>query len=228
MVILHGENIVKSRTELIKMIQTAKEKRKETITLSGEKIDLTTLIQALESRSLFGLEKLVVIENLLQIKGRLRQEILTCLAKHDQQNNLVWWEGKSISPGILKKFSKAKVFNFKISPIIFKFLDSLKPDNASYSLVLLKESLKKDDPEMVFYMLTRQIRLLIQAKDKKADQILKMAPWQKTKLISQANKFALNQLLSLHKQLTKIDYQQKTGQDPYPLSSRLDLFIACL
>lgn len=227
MLILHGENIVKSRHELIEIIQAAKQKGQEIIRLDGQKTSLTDAIQALDSQSLFGVEKFVVIENLLPIKSQEKNKIIDLLIKH-QKNNLTWWEGKDITPSVLKKFPQAKIFHFKISPLIFKFLDSLKPDDVKKSLVLLKACQSQDEAEMIFYMLARQIRLLIQAKDKEVDKLLKMPFWQKNKLISQANKFSLNQLLFLHKQLTEIDYQQKVGQDPYNLSSRLDLFIASL
>ena len=101
-------------------------------------------------------------------------------------------------------------------------------------LTSLKESIKKDSPEMVFYMLARRIRELVIALDlgKKG---LKGAPWQIGKLIHQAKNFTqhqedagqgLKQLKSVYQQLLEIDIDIKTGRSFMPLDWHLDLLIA--
>ena len=63
-IFLHGDNQLESRNQLNSLINDAKNKDKEIIRLDGEKINLNDVIQALEASSLFGLEKLVITENL--------------------------------------------------------------------------------------------------------------------------------------------------------------------
>ena len=65
MLILHGDNLVASRQLLIEKIKPFKARNAEVVKLNGAKVDLTEIQQALESQSLFGLERLVVIVGLL-------------------------------------------------------------------------------------------------------------------------------------------------------------------
>lgn len=224
MIILQGENIAKSRTELINNIRAAKNK-KEIIRLDGGKINLTDLIQALESPSFFANQKLIVIENLISRKDKEGKKIIEHLEKQTQEE-IIWWEPKLFTPSLQKKLKEAKILTFKISPIIFKFLESLKPGNTLQSLKLLKECQKQDSAEIIFYMLARQARLLIQAQDKNAPGLLNGPPWLKNKFISQAKKFSSKDLLNFHQQLLVIDYQIKSGQSLMPLDWHLDLLIS--
>lgn len=225
MLVLQGENIVLSRKRLIEIAGRFKG---ETLRLEGDQLDLTQLKQALESQSLFGAERLVVIENLFSRRPSKAKEETLHYLKAENPENLVIWEGKKIDGRTLASFNKAKVENFELTPFIFKFLDSLAPGNQKKSLTLLHQCLEQDLPEIVFYMLARQVRLLLLAKDLGKKGLAKMASWQQNKLGQQASKFELMKLLQLHQQLLKIDWQQKTGQSPLSLASQLDLLVASL
>lgn len=231
MIILHGENIVASRQALHDKIDSLKEKEvDEIVSLDGIKLTLTEVKQALESTSLLGKARLVVIENLLSSpKNKQKEEIVNYLEKIDKKISLILWEKKELSRSSLKKLaSRGTVELFKIAPIIFRFLDSISLQNKKNTLTLLHQCLKADSPEMVFYMLCRQARYLILAKDLGLKGLAGLASWQQTKFLRQAEKFSLEQLLGLHKKLLRIDYEQKTGRASLPLSSQLDLLIADL
>jgi len=225
MLIFHGENIVASRQKLIDKL---KRFQGETIRLEGEKINLTQLKQALETQSLFGQEKLVVVENLFSRPTSKAKENFLHYIKENKPPNLVVWERKTIDGRVLVSFKFAQIEKFVVPAIIFKFLDSLSPQNKKNSLFLMHQCLKKDAPEMVFYMLSRQIRNLIIAADLGEKGLERMAPWQKGKFIRQAKNFSLQQLLNFYKKLSEIDWQQKTGRATIPLASQLDLLLASL
>jgi len=235
MLILHGENIVLSRKRLTEKIGEFKTRLKgstlqkgEIIRLEGKTTNLTELKQAVESGSLFGQERLVVIENIFSCRpSKEKEEILGYLKKNNPEN-LIIWEGKTIDGRVLTPFSGVKVEKFALTPIIFKFLDSLAPGNQKNSLFLLHQCLNQELPEMVFYMLARQVRLLIIAADLGEKGLSNLSEWQRVKFLRQAKKFNLGQLLHLYRQLLKIDWQQKTGETPLSLASQLDLLIACL
>jgi len=60
--ILYGDDQVASRNALNQNLDKSRQdEKKELIQLDGEKLQLQELKQALESRSLFGLDKLVLI-----------------------------------------------------------------------------------------------------------------------------------------------------------------------
>ena len=225
MLILHGENTVLSRHKLIGFTQNFKG---EIVRLEGEKMSLTDLKQAVESSSLFGQKRLVIVENLFTRRPSTDKEKLLKYLKEQKPTNLIIWERKTIDGRSLISFRFAQIEKFVIPSIIFKFLDSLSPNNKKNTLNFFHQNLYQEPPEMVFYMLTRQIRNLLIVKDLGEKGLEKMAPWQKAKLARQAKQFSLKQLLSFYQQLLKIDWQQKTGRAAMPLISQLDLLIASL
>lgn len=226
--IIHGENLVASRSKLQKLILYAKAKgTQEILSLNAEKLDLTSLKQAVESKSLFGFEKMVVIENLLaSTKSKAKQEMIDYLIREKINLDLILWENKLLSAAVLKKFSDAQIFTFKISPKIFKFLDSLSPGNHKSMLLFLIDSKSLDAPEMIFYMLHRRVSELIIAKDLGKNGFSHLPAWRSQKLIFQANKFKLDHLLNLHHKFFNLDLQVKSSKSPLALSSMLDLIVS--
>lgn len=225
MLILYGENIVLSRKRLNEKIADF---QGEVTRLAGEQVDLTQLKQATESSSLFDLKRLIIIEGIFSCRPSKRKEEVLTYLKENPPQNLIIWEGKKIDGRTLAPFPGAKVEKFDLTPLIFKLLDALAPNNQRSCLTLLHQCLAQDSPEMVFYMLARQIGLLIMAKDLGKKGLRKMAGWQQNKLLHQTAKFDLPRLLWFHQQLLKTDWQQKTGRAPLPLSAELDLLIASL
>lgn len=227
MLILHGENLLNSRLVLGQKIGAYKIKDYEIVKFSGAEINLTAVKQALESLSLFSSNRLVVIENFLSSPRSLEGKKILDFIKKGAFENLILWEGKKIDGRRLTSL-KVQTISFDLSPIIFRFLGSLAPDNQKNSIYWLHQCLVPDPPELIFYMLTRQIRLLILAADLGSKGLTGMPEWRKEKLINQAKKFGLKKLLKLYRQLLEIDYQQKTGQTPFNLTFQLDLFLATL
>lgn len=223
MLIIHGDNQVDSRQFLLEQIKQAKTKDKEIVRFEGKETDLERLQQALESRSLLGQEKLVILENFFP---KSPKPILDYLIQTNPKN-LIIWENNELSQTKLKKF-KAKTNLFKLPPIIFNFLDSFLPGNNRNALMILKKAVAQSSAENVFYMLARQIRYLIIANQLGKKGLSGLHPFQQQKIASQAKKFELSQLLTLHRKLLYIDWQQKTGQAPMDLAGQLDLLVASL
>lgn len=221
--IFHGDNLVESRMALSQEVSKARKAGMEVVTVSGVKADFTQIRSALESGSLFGQDKLVVIEDFLSSSSSsFKKKTLAYLKKAQFENELILWEGREIKNLPLKVETKL----FRLDPILFRFLESLKQGSPEASLELLRQLKKKEKPEMIFHMMTRQIRLLILAKDLGEEGLASLASWQKGKLIRQAQAFDLNHLVFLFGKLLEIDLEQKTSSDPFPLSSRLDLLVS--
>ena len=225
--VLHGDSFVTSRNHLNQLVSEHKLKENsETIKLQAKKLNLEELTQALESQSLFGNQKLVVIDNLLTLPRSKQKDQMIDIVISNQAENLILWEKKAITPAVKKKLGTAKVQEFKAPKVIYNFLDSLQPSNSKLSLNLLHQAISKDAVELVFYLLSRRTAQLIQALDDPSS--LKGAPWQLGNLKSQAKAFSLKPLLKLHQELLEIDYQIKSGQTPLNLTTHLDLFLANL
>ena len=124
MLILHGENVVESRRQLNEEITAY---QGEIVRLEGEKVSLTELKQALESDSLFGHQRLVIIEKIFLCRPGQEKEAIISYLKKTSPANLIIWEPKAIDRRHLIPFSQAKIRKFNLTPYIFRFLESLEP-----------------------------------------------------------------------------------------------------
>jgi len=226
MMILHGENTILSRQKLQEEIEAFKFKKKgEVLRFEANNLSLIDFQQALESLSLLEENRLIILENLFSGRSSKEKNNIIAYLKKSNSVNLIIWEGKKIDGRTLSSF-KSQVLRFNLPLVVFRFLDSLAPGNPVQSINLFHQSLEQDPPELIFYLLSRQIRLLILAADLKEKGLSSMKDWQKGKLIRQAKKFGLEKLIKIHQELLKIDWQQKTSQTPFNLVSQLDLFLA--
>ena len=222
MLIIHGDNPVGSRDLLNQKISDYKQKGvKDIVRLDGKKVSLNQIIQSIESQSLFGTDRLVIIENLItRPKSSIKNEIISYL-KNLETPEMIIWEPKKLTKTQIKPFKFAKNQEFKISSTIFSFLDSLSGNKKQIAHKYL-ESIKANSPGSIFYMLSRQIRLIIQTLDPE----MKIAPWQKSKLTSQLKKIGIEKILWIHHQLLQIDERIKTGQSSLGLEGELELLIS--
>lgn len=226
MIILHGDDTVKSRRNLNDLINAARYKEQEIKHYDADSLDLTLLTQVLEGLTLFGKTPLLIIEGLFSLpKSKKKDNLIEFIGKYTDRD-LIIYEGKSLSVTALKLFAKAQVYEHKPAAIIFTFLENLQPGSGSKSLGHLSDLEQAGEPaELVFAMLVRQVRLLIQALESSS---LKVAPWQKTRLISQARAFGERGLLKFHGDLYYIDKQLKTGKNTLGLSIQLFNLVASL
>lgn len=225
--IIEGDNILLSRQYLLAMTNKSREKGLEILQFNGKKVQLEDIRQAVGSNSLFGQDKMVIIENLLtSIKSSRKQEISKYIFENKTVNQILLWEESVIDKRTIPR--GLDIQTFKIETNIFHFLDNLKPDNRRLLVLELKELLKNNPPEMIFYLLIRHFRFLLIASQLKESGLEKLAPWQKYKFIKQASLFNYPFLYRLYRQLLEIDYNQKSGFDILPLDARLDVFLANL
>lgn len=221
--LLHGDNQVASRKRLDELINQAKSSGQEIIRLNGANLTETDLRQALETQSLFGGEKTVVIERLSARLRSKEKDTLLKLVEQETKTSIVMWETNLLTAAHLKKLASFKPETFKTPATIFRFLDSLTPQSPRVVIAALHDCLRTEATELVLYLTARRISELIIALDKPS--LLVQAPWLKGKLLSQAKKFTLDQLTNLHSQLLDLEYAQKTGTNILPLSSELDLLL---
>jgi DNA polymerase III delta subunit len=226
MIIIHGDDTVTARNHLNDELEKAQSSSAGVSRFDARDLDLTKLTQVLEGLTLFGLQPTIIIEGIFSLpKSKKKDHLIEFLTKY-QGRQIILFENKSLTAATLKLFKKATTSEHKPASIIFTFLDSLKPGSASRSLSLFDQLENANQPpELVFAMLVRQVRLLIQALD---PSTLKGAPWQKSRLISQARAFGEKKLLKLHHDLYFIDKQLKTGVNALSLSTQLFNLIASL
>ncbi len=228
--ILHGDNIVASRKRLSQLIDQAKSDQQQIVQLEAQKLTPALLEQTLSATSLFGEEKLIIIEGLHSLPRSHRKQTLIQLlaANASNTNSSSWivWEKRNLSKTMLKKFPRVKAEEFKVNQKLWQFLDNLGSDhfNLDQQLKLLTTVCQQEDVHFVFLMIIRQIRLLIQAKEGHFSG----APFTIVKLRKQVHNFSLTQLLKLHQQLFLIESRLKQSHNLLDLKSELDLWLIYL
>lgn len=115
---------------------------------------------------------------------------------------------------------------------IFALVDAIGQRRGQAAATLLRRKLEAgDEPLYLLAMIVRQIRLLIQVKEKseqgyRSDEIARQAkihPYVTGKLVRQTQNFGLTRLEAIHRQLLDIDVAIKTGRiDP---AVALDLLV---
>lgn len=224
MIILHGEDANKSYERLTQITEELKSKQFEIVMNDATEIDITDLRQEIGSSNLFGSSKCFVIKNLLSGTKSKNKEKLIEVLNQETNHEIILWENKGLTATLLKNFYKAKVESFSISPIIFKFLDSLRPQNTNNILLSWKKLLKEGtEPEFVFAMVVRQIKLLIQAKSDPS--YIKLSPYPARLIREQATYFTLNHLLDLFQKLYEVDIKIKTGSGGNTIDNLLSNFF---
>ena len=233
LIIIHGNDTALSR----KNFMEEKEKFTQAVQLSAEQVTLTDLAQLFEGGGLFGETKYVFIEQFLtkQKKSSNYKEIVNYLEKSAADNTIVLWEQKELERATLNSFKNAKIHAFNLPQTLFQLLDAIKPTNGELLITLFHKTIKYTETEMVFFMLIRQLRLLlgvynmgssfVSGGTEQIDEIRRMAPWQKSKLEKQAASFELPHLLDLYNKLFIIEAGQKTGGLTSSLVSAIDIFL---
>lgn len=225
--IIHGDNTSKSREELVTLKN--KLQGQEIVELPGT-LTITDFKQAMESQSLFAEKRTVIIENFFSKRGQKKNDdVLSYLAKAPHEIDVIIWEGKQIDGRKLLSFKKADIRVFKYDATLFQFLDSVQPGNARTMIQLLHQTIKREAEDLVFFMLVRQIRLMLALSlHAHIADSEKMAPWQRTKLAQQARRFNAIALVSLMHNCFTIDYRRKSGRSALSLVQQLDILLAKL
>jgi hypothetical protein len=216
--LLHGNYSEASRKEYIRLKSEAK--GKEIRALDGKTLDPAALTQALESNSLFGGDTIVFIENLFGKLGR-KVKLIESLSVilNNSSADIVLWEDKELGVTVLKNLPKAKVTAFKIPSSIFQFLDGIVPDAKM-------PVLPSEPAELVFAMLVRRVRQLIQIKDTVTPE--GMQGWQAARLTRQAKLFTMERLVGLYKTLLDCEYATKNGSAPFTMSQYIEQILVDL
>lgn len=213
--LLHGDNIEASRNELTRVKQQAA--GGEIRQLDGQSIDESMLVQSLESSSLFGSETLVIVERLFMKLGRQPKKIealCTILAK--ATGDIVLWEEKEVGATVIKNLGTPAVRLFKLPVLIFQFLDTLR-------LETFEKLMETESAELVFAMLVKRVRFLIQLRDNTTPQGL--SGWQLTRLTTQAKSFTMSELTLMYDALGEVEYRIKSGGSAFSMRQELEQWI---
>jgi DNA polymerase III delta subunit len=204
-IILHGEDSIKSFERLSKFIESAKKRGWEIITDEFP-----------NTPSLFGNDRLIIYRD------------YKLLGKNDVKNfdrfdgTLVIYHEGILNQTFLKSLPKnTKIEEFKLPVILWNFLDGLYPENSVRSIKIFHQIIERDAPEFVITLMAKLFRDLYWVKTDPST--LPYPSWRVGKLKSQSSKFTIENLKLIIENLSDIDIKVKTSKAD--LVSELDLLI---
>jgi len=217
-IVLHGDNNIKSYERLNKFIEVAKSRSWEIVRQSSTNQNLQEVIS---SSSLFSVQKLIIADNLKSLDKKFSEWI-----KREADNfetTLIVYHTDLLSKTFLKSLpDNIKVEEFKLPTNIWNFMDSFYPGNLRNTLILFNDCVKKEPVELIFSLLVRHFRDLFLIKTDPAS--LNYPSWRISKLKRQASRYKEGQLEIIIKELADADMASKTSQST--LKDSLDFIIA--
>lgn len=219
--IVHGNDITTSRKFFLD------QKDENSLTFDAESLVLDELEHSLQGFGLFGERKKIFIENLFSRKATKNLEPIGSLLSKNQGLNVYVWADKEVGVKSLLSYPRFENKNFKIPNTIWSFLDGIRPNNLS-NVKSFHSAINSTEPEIVFAMIVRQFRLLLgltESSENTIDEVKRLAPWQKSKLMRQASLFDKDSLKQIYKKLYKIEKQQKTGSSNLSLVQNIDILL---
>jgi hypothetical protein len=217
-------------TLLHREITTKHYKKKMISFLMG--INSSTISKMLQTTNLLERTRQSASKTFSKRKPSKDMDAITEYVKASEKNyDIIFWESKQLTKKPLVTFSHATVKAYLLPQSLFAFLDAIQPEHTKTLLHLYHQALTHTEAEMILAMLTRQVRLLLAISEESIDpieEVKRLAPWQKNKLLSQSRQFSLQKLQNLHSQLYALDVQSKTGGLSLPLSQSIDFFLASI
>lgn len=189
--IFHGDNQYASRSAFNQFIDQQLER--DIFRLDSKSANLDLVNNFLNSPSLFGSQKILVISNPFSIP-KVILDIVIKLIKNDSQNDIIIWQDKTLTPTQTKNFPKAKINHFPIDKLLFTCLNQIRPKNISKFTTLYKKVIEKEPFELFLYFVKSNLR----------------------KQITSYSAFDKKILEKTYIQLIELDFQSKNGQLAIP------------
>lgn len=205
-ILIHGENELEKSAYIYLLKQQG---GKEVVYLNIQNTDVSQLIQNVSAPPVFFPKRLVILENFFKKKLPFDFSFV------NEQVDLVILEKKRVPEHQIKKLPHfVKVLLFKEEPIIFRFLDSLYPQNKRQAIANFQKVRQKKEPQLLFWLITQHIRRLLLAKEagrKALREEERLSEWQIQKYQDIAERFSRFQLEKIYKKIFSVEFAHKQG-----------------
>lgn len=221
-----GEDTVSARKSLLGFIDNMK-KQSHTL-VEVDYSEIPQLANAEIISNLFGEQAIYQITHLSKkYKGRTKTPFKDAVQTIAMRKDLTLISWERDIPAFKLTSLKRIATSFeehKPEKSIFELLDSFKPGNLTQVLRVLTVVAKTQEEGFMYAMICKHIKKLIQIRAGETPQGL--PPWQKAKLLAQAQAWDEKKLILFYYGLTKIDLSLKSHSGPFSLLESLEI-LAC-
>jgi len=225
--IICGQNTIEAYQYFLEQKNQLKKANFEIIEIDPQQFEEIIFWQK-DNLSLFSQKKAFFTRNLnkkINKKNERQKKIIEKIIEDenliliDFEEDLEKWELKIVD-------KKVEVKEFKLPTSIFNLLDNLYPKNLNSFIKSFTLLTKKIPEELIFYMITKRVRQLLQIKfDQKIENL---QSWQFRKLNFQAKLWPKEKLIKLYQSLFAIEKNIKTNSTPFDLKKSLELLFIYL
>lgn len=203
-VVVHGEDTVKSRLRYSTIVEAIKKRGWSTIVVPRE--GGANLADTVREQSLFGSETLYRVDDGTSIPSSQIKALKTLI--DDFQGSLLIYFDKKLTSTVKKLFPpKTKFEEFELPKIIFLFLESLYPGRAREIINYLDKMLVSQAPEFIVAVVAKHLRDVYWVKI--GAEGLSYPGWRISKLSRQSQKFSEGHLERIIDNLAQIDIEAK-------------------
>ncbi len=223
--VLHGEDeLQRSRYEQT-LLTKAQEQGKDIVTIDLNSISAGEFTELLGTTSLFGVARLLRINNLEKIRSNKTLNTSLEQVLNAADDVLIIIQGK-LTPAKKKLFTKPwQVREFSLPAVLFEFLEAMKTRPIHETFALYRQALENGSEWGLHSLVARQFRLLLAAK---TGAKVAAPPFAQNKLRSQANKFTVAELTQNLHTLYDIERAIKSGSTPLSWSQQFDILLTRL
>lgn len=184
--IYHGDDQYKSQQAY--QVKLAQYQNFEQLHFENKSIDIEKINQFINSGSLFGSDKLLILDNPFSLlKANLDK--LQKIVQNSTDVDIIIWQDKSLKPTEINILGKATVAKFPLDKKLFACLNSLKPGNIHSFCALYQETISQEPFELFFFWLKNNIR----------------------KNLTSYSKFSEDKLKNAYLKLIDVEYKYKNG-----------------
>mgnify|MGYP000302197633 CR=1 FL=1 len=225
--IICGQNTIGAYQYFLDEKNRLKKAGFETIEIDPQQLEEIFFWQK-DNLSLFSQKKAFFTRNLnkkINKKNERQKKIIEKIIEDknliliDFEEDLEKWELKITN-------KKVEIKEFKLPTSIFDLLDDLYPKNVNSFIKSFNLLTKKIPQELIFYMIIKRVRQLLQIKFNQ--KIENLQSWQFRKLNFQAKLWPKEKLIKLYESLFNMEKKIKTGATPFDLKESLELLLTYL
>jgi hypothetical protein len=208
LIVLHGENVIKSYERLTKFIETAKKRDWEIYEYKKENGFIGNILR---SQGLFESSKLITVYGFSTLT---KADILWLKDNSEVDATVVVYvEGKLLTKTQINSLQKGVVEEaFPLPKKVWALIDSIYPGNSNRAIGLLSNVVPTEAPvELVVALVARQLRDIYAVMTHQDQGI---PSWKRSKLLSVSSKFVnQNQAILFLEQLALLDISMKTTSE---------------
>ncbi|MFA7300985.1 MAG: hypothetical protein WC069_01630 [Candidatus Shapirobacteria bacterium] len=191
--IFHGDDQYKSQQAYQTKILEYHEF--EVLHVDNKSIDFDKLNQYVNSQSLFGSDKVLVLDNPFSLIKASLDKLVKAIQNNDI--DIIIWQERTLKPTENNIFGKAFIQKFPLDKKLFATLNALRPGNIHSFCQLYQETLSQEPFELFFFWLKNTIR----------------------KNLTSYSKFPQDKLKEAYLKLIEMEYLYKNGKLHEPKES---------